>query len=264
MDMPHSLAGREQLVAVVLAAGAGTRLRPLTDLLPKALCPVGGVALLDLALARARAATPEVAVNVHHGRPLMEAHVAALDDFVRVSIEETEALGTAGALGHLRDWIAARPVLVVNVDAWHRADLAALAAGWDGERPRLLTVRAGPGRPATWGDDCYAGAALLPGPGVERLPSTPAGLWEAWWRRLTPGVDLELVRHDGPWFDCGTPASYLAANLAASGGRSVVPPGAVVDGRVEESVVWVGARVEAGEYLYRAVRAPGPVTVLVR
>ena len=268
--MPHSLAGREQWVAVVLAAGAGTRLRPLTRLLPKALCPVGGVALLDTAVARARTLTSEVAVNVHNGRPLMEAHLAALEEPVHASVEEPEALGTAGALGHLRDWIDGRPVLVLNVDAWHRADLAAFAAGWDGERPRLLTVgdrpvtAFEPRRPATWDDDCYAGAALLPAAGVARLPATPAGLWETWWRRLTPGVDLELVRHEGPWFDCGTPASYLAANLEASGGRSVVSPGAVVEGRVEASVVWAGARVEAGEYLCRAVRAPGPITVLVR
>ena len=251
-------------MGVVLAAGAGTRLRPLTAVLPKALCPVDGVALLDLAVARARAVASEVAVNVHHGRPLMEAHLASLDDPVHVSVEESEALGTAGALGHLRDWIDGRPVLVVNVDAWHRADLAALAAGWDGEHPRLLTVRAGPGRPATWDEDCYAGAALLPAAGVQRMPSSPAGLWEVWWQGLTPGVDLELVRHEGPWFDCGTPASYLAANLEVSGGRSVVSPDAVVEGRVVESVVWAGARVEADEYLYRAVRAPGPVTVLVR
>jgi MurNAc alpha-1-phosphate uridylyltransferase len=264
MDMPHSLAGREHLVAVVLAAGAGMRLRPLTGVLPKALCPVGGVALLDLALARARAVTSEVAVNVHHGRPLMEAHLAALDEPVRVSVEEREALGTAGALGHLRDWIDGRPVLAVNVDAWHRADLSALTAGWDGERPRLLTVHEGPGRPATWNHDCYGGAALLPAAGVERLPATPAGLWETWWRELTPGVDLELVRHEGPWFDCGTPGSYLAANLEASEGRSVVAPDAVVEGRIEQSVVWSGARVEAGEQLYRAIRAPGPITVLVR
>ncbi len=262
MDMPHSLTGREPVVAVVLAAGAGTRLRPLTRLLPKALCPVGGVALLDDAVARARAVTSEIAVNVHHGRSQMEAHLGTLAEPVHVSVEEVEALGTAGALGRLRDWIAGRPVLVLNVDAWHRADLAGFAAGWDGEHPRLLTVP-DPQR-ATWGDDCYAGAALLPGSEVSALPATPTGLWEVWWRRLTPGVDLELVRHEGPWFDCGTPARYLAANLEASGGRSVVSPGALVEGRVEESVVWVGARVEAGEHLYRAVRAPGPLTVLVR
>lgn len=247
-------------MAVVLAAGAGTRLRPLSAVLPKALCPVGGEALVDLAVARARAVTPVVAVNVHHGRRLLEAHLAA--STVHLSVEEPEALGTAGALGHLRPWIGGRAVLVVNADAWHQADLAALAAGWDGRHCRLLTVV--DRRRGTWGDRRYAGAALLPAPVAAALPATPAGLWEAWWRHLVPGVDLELAVHDGPFFDCGTPADYLAANLEASGGRSVIGEGAVVEGSVEASVVWAGARVERGERLHRAVRATGGVTVLVR
>jgi NDP-sugar pyrophosphorylase family protein len=213
-------------------------------------------------VARARKVTGEVAVNVHHGRRLMEAHLETLSPPVHASFEEPRALGTAGALGRLRPWIDGRDALVVNADAWHGADLAAFAAGWDGRRVRLLTVR-DPAR-ATWGDRCYAGVALLPWSGVARLPSTPSGLWEAWWRRLVPGEDLELVLHEGPWFDCGTPASYLAANLESSGGRSVVGTGALVEGEVESSVVWPGARVEAGEQLRRAVRATGGVTVLVR
>jgi NDP-sugar pyrophosphorylase family protein len=249
-------------VAVVLAAGAGTRLRPLTRLRPKALCPVGGVALVDAAVEHARTVTGEVAVNLHHGRRLMEAHLETLSPAVHVSVEESQALGTAGALGHLRPWIDGRDALVVNADTWHGADLASFVAGWDGRRVRLLTVR-DPAR-ATWGDRCYAGAGLLPSSGVARLPSTPAGLWEAWWRHLVPGADLELILYEGPWFDCGTPASYLAANMEASGGRSVVGTGAVVEGGLESSVVWPGARVEAGEHLWRAVRATGGLTVLVR
>ena len=249
-------------MAVVLAAGAGTRLRPLTRVLPKALCPVGGVPLLDLAVARARVVTEAVAVNVHHGRPLVEAHLAASPAPVHMSIEEPEVLGTAGALGRLRRWIDGRDVLVLNVDSWHRADLGAFCAAWDRARVRLLTVR-DPSR-ASWDDRCYAGAGLLPWAEVARVPEAPAGLWEVSWRRLVPGRDLELVDHEGPWFDCGTPASYLAANLEASGGRPVVAAGAVVDGRLEESVVWAGARVERGEVLRRAVRAPRRITVLVR
>ncbi|HLF41375.1 MAG TPA: sugar phosphate nucleotidyltransferase, partial [Acidimicrobiia bacterium] len=54
----------ERSAGVVLAAGLGTRLRPLTDLRPKALCPVGNVALVDLALARLDGLCPDVAVNI--------------------------------------------------------------------------------------------------------------------------------------------------------------------------------------------------------
>ncbi|MDP8937753.1 MAG: sugar phosphate nucleotidyltransferase [Actinomycetota bacterium] len=252
--------GPDSPAAVVLAAGSGTRLRPLTAVLPKALCPVANVALVDRAVARARAVTAAVAVNVHHGRARMEAHLEGAG--VHVAVEDTVALGTAGALGNLRPWIAGRPVLVVNADAWHRADLAAFTASWDGERPRLLTVT--DRRLATWGDRAYAGAALLPWTQVRRFSPTPSGLWEVSWRYLRPGVDLELVHHDGPFLDCGTPGSYLAANLAESGGCPVIGEGAVVDGDLDRSVVWPGARVVAGERLRCAVRAADRVTVLVR
>ncbi|HEX2274286.1 MAG TPA: sugar phosphate nucleotidyltransferase [Acidimicrobiales bacterium] len=252
----------DHLVAVVLAAGAGRRLRPLTRLLPKSLCPVGGVPLLDQALARAFSVTTAVAVNAHHQRTRLAAHVEERWPGVHLSVEEPEALGTAGALGHLRDWIDGRPVLVLNADAWHRADVGALVGGWDGARARLLTV-SDPAR-GTWGDRRYIGAAVLPWEHVRPLPDAPAGLWEVSWRHLTPGADLDLVPHDGPFFDCGTPADYLAANLTSSGGHTVVGHGAVVEGEARESVVWSGARVERAERLWRAVRATDGVTVLVR
>src|SRR5436190_16800082 len=104
--MAPSLPQVDDLAAVVLAAGAGTRLRPLTRLRPKALCPVDNVPLVDLAVGRARTVTSAVAVNAHHGRALMEAH---LPRRVHLSIEAPEALGTARALGQLRDWMAGRP-----------------------------------------------------------------------------------------------------------------------------------------------------------
>ena len=68
-------APRRDLVAVVLAAGAGTRLRPLTDERPKAMCPVGNVALVDHALARVSAVTTVVAVNAHRSQPGLVTHV---------------------------------------------------------------------------------------------------------------------------------------------------------------------------------------------
>ena len=74
-----------ELAAVVLAAGAGTRLRPLTWLRPKALCPVENVPLVDLAVGWARTVTGAVAVNIHHGRAALESHLVGR---VHLSIEE--------------------------------------------------------------------------------------------------------------------------------------------------------------------------------
>jgi NDP-sugar pyrophosphorylase family protein len=250
---------RPDVAAVVLAAGLGTRLLPLTDLLPKALCPVDNVALVDLAIGAVRAITDDVAVNVHHHRSLMERHLAGRG--VHVSIEEPEALGTAGALGHLRPWIDGRPTLVHNADAWHRADLAQqLVEGWDGRRIRLLVVPAPPAV-ADFGSWRFGGVSLVPWADVAVLDPTPSGLYEVSWRRAEQEGRLDLVPYDGPWFDTGTPSTYLAANLAASGGASVIAPDAEVGGEVVRSVVWPRARVEPGERLVEQIRVPGPITV---
>ncbi|MDQ4071008.1 MAG: sugar phosphate nucleotidyltransferase [Actinomycetota bacterium] len=247
----------DELAAVVLAAGAGTRLRPLTDIRPKPLCPVDNVPLLDLALDRARPLTARVAVNVHHGREQMEAHLAGRA--VHVSVEEPEALGTAGALGRLREWIDGRATVVVNADAWHRFDLADLLRWWDGERIRLLVVH-DPAR-GDFGPWRYCGAALMPWAEVEDLTATPTGLYEVSWARAWAEGRLELVPETGPYYDCGTPSAYLAANLAASGGRNVVGPGARVEGELVRSVVWPGGVVHRGERLVECIRVGEELTV---
>ncbi|HEY4376953.1 MAG TPA: sugar phosphate nucleotidyltransferase, partial [Acidimicrobiales bacterium] len=239
---------------------AGRRLAPLTRLRPKALCPVGGRPLVDLALDRLRPVTRALAVNVHAGREAMEAH---LDGRAHVSVEEPEALGTAGALGRLRPWIDGRPTIVANADAWLADDVASLTDGWDGERMRLLCVR-DPAR-GDFGDLRYCGLALLPWSVVGALAEEPSGLYEVAWRAAAVVGVLDLVVHPGAFVDCGTPADYLEANLASSGGASVVAPAATVGAGavVERSVVWPGSVVAPGEVLVDAVRA-GPLTVLVR
>ena len=244
------------VVGVVLAAGRGTRLRPLTRLRPKALCPVGNVPLVDLALERVRPAVDEVAVNLHHGRRVLDAHLAA---DVHRSFEAYRPLGTAGALGHLRQWIAGRGTLVVNADAWCPGSLAGFAQGWDGERIRILV----PGSDALRPDSAIAGA-LMPWTDVSALSAEPSGLYEASWRQAAQDGRVEVVRHDGRFVDCGTPRDYLAANLQASGGASVVEPGAVVEGDLDRCVVWSDARIHPGEVLSCCIRARGRVTVLVR
>lgn len=247
------------LAGVVLAAGLGTRLRPLTLVRPKPLCPVGDRPLVDHAVDRVRAVTDEVAVNVHHGRALMEGHLAGRD--LHLSTEVDEPLGTAGALGRLRDWVDRRPVVVVNGDTWTGAPLARLLEGWDGERCRLL-VAASAGtvdraRPRLAG-------ALLPWAAVAGLADEPSGLWEVLWGPEEAAGRLEWVAVPATFADCGTPGSYLAANLAWSGGAAVVGEGAEVTGQVDASVVWPGCRVERGERLRHAIRYAANRTVLVR
>lgn len=251
--------GEARLAAVVLAAGAGTRLRPLTDLLPKPLCPVNGVALVDDALRRVSSvlevSPAEVAVNVNAHRERMHEH---LEGRVHLSDEEV-ALGTAGALGRLRDWVDGRAVLVVNGDTWSPAALGDLVEGWDGERIRLLCQETG--APADFGSLRYVGAALMPWADVAPLAAEPTGLYEVCWRDAHEAGRVELLVTDAPVVDCGTPADYLKANLVASGGRTVVGEGSVVLGRAEECVLWPGVTVGRDEALRRVIRARNDVTV---
>ena len=248
------------MAGIVLAAGAGTRLRPLTWFRPKALCPVGNVPLADLSLARVAALVgegpPHLAINVHHHAGQLTDHVGAR---AHVSIEEPVALGTAGAVGNLRPWLDGRAALVVNADTWTSIPLEPLLDGWDGERVRILVTG-----PPELGPGSGIVGSLLPPAVVAALPTDPAGLYEACWKPLLAEGRVEVLGASGPFVACDRPRDYLAANMLASGGASVIGDGADVRGEVIGSVVWPGAEVRAGEVLVDAVRVDELVTVLVR
>ena len=202
------------LAALVLAAGRGERLRPLTDVTPKPLLDVGGRTLLDAALDRVALAVPldpaDVAVNAHW---LADQIVGAVAGRAHVSVEQPEALGTAGAIGRLRDWLAARDVLIANGDVWYDApvDVPSFVTGWDRTRPRLLVV-ADTDRPDFDGGWRFAGLSLLPGASALELEPTPSGLYEEVWSR----TEVDLMPTDVTYIDCGTPADLALARRLAS------------------------------------------------
>ena len=240
----------------MLAAGGGTRLSPLTRLLPKALCPVGNLPLVDRAIDRLTAVAADIAVNVHHGREQLEDHLAGR---VHVSPEAT-LLGTAGALGALRSWVDERDAVVVNADLVTDADLVAAVDSWERDRVRLLAAGSSDLDPGM-----HLCGALMPWSSVERLAPEPSGLYLRSWAPAADAGELEVLDVGAvTWFDCGTPRSYLAANLWASGGETVVGEGASVEGAAVRSVLWPGTAVAGRERLVDAIRANERVTVLVR
>ena len=259
MPPPGCRAPRPDLAGVILAAGTGERLRPLTDELPKPLCPVGNEPLLQRALGNVAAVAGEVAVNVHAHPDAMLGFLAGFPG-VKASLEADRPLGSAGAVSKLRPWIDGRDVMVMNSDTWLSDDPTALMLdGWDGGRLRLLVVERD--RPSDFGRFQYIGTSLLPRRAVDSLPAGRSGLYETLWRAAEAAAELDFVEYPGTWFDCGTARRYLEANLFTSGGETVAGRGAGVEGEAVRSVLWDGARVAKGEYLYEAVRTSSGLTV---
>ena len=288
--------------ALVLAAGLGTRLRPLTFCRAKAAVPIAGTPLICRQLrALARAGIRDVVVNLHH-RPETVAGVvgdgAALDCRVRYSWERT-VLGSAGGPRH------ALPLLddtffIVNADTLCTVDFAALLerhrasgalatlavtvhpaphryggvlAGPDGRIARFAPAGSSTGSDAPWH---FVGVQIVEAALFRTLPdAVPAasigGLYD---RLIAEGGPMAVHVVSGPFQDIGTPADYAATvqAIAAAEGRSPVPPGArpVIhpSARVERSILWddvtIGADcVVTGCILADGVRLPAR-TVLDR
>jgi len=213
--------------AMVLAAGRGERLRPLTDRLPKPLLEAGGKALLAWQLERlAAAGFREVVINVAHlAERILERFGTGSEWGVAIAwSREPAPLGTAGAIAQARALLGEAPFALVNADVYTDYDLARLRRVALGERlAHLVLVPNPPHHPA--GDFALAGERLV----VEGAPRyTYAGIAVLAPRLvdgIAPGTHSPLgpllgaaaarglaaaELHRGYWCDAGT-AERLAA-----------------------------------------------------
>jgi len=132
--------------AMVLAAGLGTRMRPLTDNLPKALVPVAGRPLIDRVLDKlVEAGVTRAVVNVHHFADQVEAHLKGRRDLeVLISDERSGLLDSGGGIQHARGLLGEDPIFVANIDSlWLEGETPALEAlkrAWDSEQMDLLLL----------------------------------------------------------------------------------------------------------------------------
>ena len=229
---------RPRLRALVLAAGRGQRLRPLTATLPKPLLPVSGRPLLAWTLERLRAAGCEaVAINLHHlGSQIRDRFGDRFRGMPLVWSEEPELLGTAGALPPLGAFLEpADRVLVVNGDSLCRWPIEALLAAHARRKPsatllvhRTADPRAFGGGVALEEDTItafrpgslayasarrhlvFAGAQVLEPGLLARIPEGPGDLVTVLYEPLlAEGAPLAAVVTERLWHDLGTPRRYL-------------------------------------------------------
>ena len=220
--------------AMVLAAGLGTRMRPLTDDRPKALVQVRGRALIDHVLDRLGDAGVERAVvNVHWFAERLEAHLAARTGGpeIVISDERAELLETGGGLKKARGLLGDDPVFVTNIDSvWiDRGDaLGDLMRLWDRARmdaALLLARREGSigfegdgdvflgddGRLTFRGDRpsapfAYRGVHITRPDYADRGPDGPFSLSGLWRQSASEGRLYGCVL-DGDWMHVGDPGA---------------------------------------------------------
>ncbi|WAC47383.1 nucleotidyltransferase family protein [Asticcacaulis sp. SL142] len=135
--------------ALILAAGLGTRMRPLTNDRSKALVEVGGKALIDHMIDRLIAAgVTRCVVNVHYFADRLEAHLRVRSDVeIVISDEREKLLETGGGLKKARPLLGDDPIFVANIDSvWIEDDdgaaMADMVARWDPERMDAILMLA--------------------------------------------------------------------------------------------------------------------------
>ena len=269
--------------AVILAAGMGSRLRPLTDLLPKPLMPVANRPVIERnVIALAAAERRDLYVNLHH-------HGGRVAEFlgdgsrwgVHVScVIEARLTGPAGALHAFANLPESSALLVVSGDALHDIDLDAFAR-WHRASGRSLSVVlrnvADPGRyGVAQVDGCGAIIGFVEKPAVggaavglvscgiycldtALLARIPTGCVHDFGRHLIPelvseGTPVGGYVTDAYWTDIGDVASYIRGNLDAV-------LGAVHAGGLPGREVAPGVHAEEGCEISPHARMAGPVVL---
>ena len=225
--------------AMVLAAGIGSRMRPLTDDRPKALVQVGGRALIDHVLDRLEAAGVETAVvNVHHFADQMTAHLAGrAHPRIEIADERAALLDSGGGIKNALPRLGPEPIFVANIDSlWlggKTPPLEAMKAAWDPERMDMLLLLVprgqgigfeGPrgfflsaeGHVIHSADDANpapfanVGFQIMKPDLLDNEPDGPFSILPIWWR-LQAKQRIYGVVMDAFWMHVGDPAAREAA-----------------------------------------------------
>ncbi len=268
---------------MVLAAGFGLRMRPLTLLRAKPALPVLNRPLLEWTLRRlARAGVRAAIVNLHH---LPETIVSALGDGRRLGLEvryarEETILGTGGGPKAVREFFGEQPFLLVNGDVLFDMDLRSLvtrhrASGAPAtlalrrnpdpkayspvvsdRRGRILAI-AGRPRPARGVVSLFASVHVMDPALLDRLPQGVSdSVRDLYIPLLAARVPLAGVRVPGAWYDLGRPSLYRDVQLRLlPGGRPLVDRSARVasSAMLRRSVVGARARVGPRARIERSV-----------
>ncbi len=233
--------------AVLLAAGFGSRMRPLTWSCPKPLVPIWGVPLAEHLLRMLRRwGVEEVCINLHQGAGTLRDAVSRMHAIPKISFsEEREILGTGGALRPMRSWLGNEPFWMLNadiavdlepeqfIDALNNPDVIAALWVTPDTGPRTVDIDAGrircfrsrdAGSPGT---ATFCGLQLLRPEIVDFLPESPfCSIVEAYEAALLAGRSvIGVAPEDAYWQDAGTLERCLSLHEEVRDAASQGKPG---------------------------------------
>ncbi|MGD1146612.1 MAG: sugar phosphate nucleotidyltransferase [Thermoanaerobaculaceae bacterium] len=265
---------------MLLTAGLGHRMEPLSSAVPKPALDVLGRPLLSSALANLRrAGCEDIVANLHRHPDLVAAAARSEGGGTIVFSWEPDLLGGAGGVAAARSFLGDDDVLVGNGDTWGDLDLAPLlAARADGvavlaliphpDPHRWSSIVLGPDGPVTrflapGSDDpaerfLFTGFQLLTREVVASLPAGPSEM-ASLWDTLRRSHRLRGAVVSGRWREAGTPASYRELVVESLGDGTWTHPSATVEGgcRIERSAVGAGCGVARGATLTGCVLMAG-------
>lgn len=229
--------------AMVLAAGLGTRMRPITQSMPKPLVKTGGKTLLDWCLdALNKANINDAVVNVHYLADQIEAHVQPrFEPRITISDEREKLLDSAGGIINALPMLGSEPFYILNADTFWVEDgdvlnLNALAEQWDDSRMDILLMVAQPEQTTGYEgkkgdfvlDDAmriqryhdgmdnpviYAGAGIIHPRIFNGAKAEPASLND-YFNKAIAEKRLYAMPMQGHWLTVGTPEAILEAEYA--------------------------------------------------
>lgn len=282
----------ECLNVLILAAGLGTRLRPLTNDVPKPLVPVVDASILDLQAQKARTiGNIRLHANAHY---LADQVVAAGKKlgFEKVWVELPEILGTAGPFKRIYNEGYRGGLLIMNGDAYCNFDLKAfvenaqmLASQPNGPQvallavdfPKVNTFRVGAdgrlagiagrfgateGAPAT-----FSGVSWYSDEALSRIRDGEFDIREFWKQEIAAGRApfVDMTQLHATWIDMGSPEGLMSAvearlkELGRDVNEAVVEPGVELPAgvKIRHSVIYAGAEIAEGETIENEIRGRG-------
>ena len=273
----------DKLNVLILAAGLGTRLRPLTSEIPKPLVRVFDKSILEIQMERAKSlGDVRLHANAHYLADQIVSEGKRLG-FEKVWVEQPEILGTAGPLRRIYAAGYRGGLLIMNGDAYcnfdlgafvrnarNRCDVALLAVDF----PKVNTFRVGAdgrlagvvgrfgateGMPAT-----FSGISWYSDDALARIRDGEFDIREFWKQEIAAGrapfVDMSQLH--ATWIDMGSPEGLMAAvearlqELGHDPNEAVVEPGVALpaDVKVKHSVIFEGAEIQPGETIENEIR----------